>query len=262
MNKALLKYVFATSAGLIATTALATPVASISGCYDCGVYDTPSLIFNNTTGGTLTNAKMTLTAYQGQNNGLTTSVSLGNLGAGATQFFWGSLPGVPSSTSPSSLTAYDYDDEFIGTSAIIPDSTCGGGGCATGGGPQWYAKVGNFSVTFTATVSGGLYNGQPVFSVFSPNNNATGGFVGWEGLDPNGYSESPLYDVHTGVVTGDLAFINLGLPSVSAAPEPATWAMMIGGFGLAGGSLRRRRSKAFALSKINTPDQAGRVART
>jgi hypothetical protein len=27
-------------------------------------------------------------------------------------------------------------------------------------------------------------------------------------------------------------------------PEPATWAMMIGGFGLVGGALRRRRAIA------------------
>jgi hypothetical protein len=33
---------------------------------------------------------------------------------------------------------------------------------------------------------------------------------------------------------------------VSAAPEPTTWALMIGGFGLAGATLRRRRSLAVA----------------
>lgn len=31
-------------------------------------------------------------------------------------------------------------------------------------------------------------------------------------------------------------------PTVSAAPEPASWALMIGGFGLAGAGLRRRRA--------------------
>jgi hypothetical protein len=28
----------------------------------------------------------------------------------------------------------------------------------------------------------------------------------------------------------------------SAVPEPSTWAMMIGGFGIVGGAMRRRRS--------------------
>ncbi len=222
------------------TSARATTVATISGCYDCGVFDTASLIFNNTTGGSLTNAEMVLSGYQGQNVGLTSTVVLGTLGAGSTQFFWGSLPGVPSGTTPGNLTAYDYDDEYIGTSAIINDPTCGGHGCASGGGPQWYADVGNFKVTFTATVSGGPFNGDKVFSVFSPNSNATGGFVGWEGLDPNGFSESPLYDVHTGVVTGDLANISLGVPP--NLPEPGTLCLL--GLGLAGvGFLRRRKAR-------------------
>ncbi len=228
-------------AAVAAAPASATTVATISGCYDCGVFDTPSLIFNNTTGGTLTNAQIVLHGYQGQNDGLTATVDLGTLAGGSTQYFWGSLPGVSSSTSPGNLTAYDYDDEYIGTSAIIPDPTCGGGGCAPGGGAQWYAQVGNFNVTFTATVSGGAYGGDAVFSVFSPNSNATGGFVGWEGLDPNGFSESPLYDVHTGVVTGDLANIDLGLPPPPGLPEPATWAMMLVGFGGLGVAMRSRR---------------------
>ncbi|KQS04035.1 hypothetical protein ASG11_07050 [Sphingomonas sp. Leaf357] len=32
-------------------------------------------------------------------------------------------------------------------------------------------------------------------------------------------------------------------PAASAVPEPATWAMMIGGFGMVGGALRSRRRK-------------------
>jgi PEP-CTERM motif-containing protein len=228
--------------GALATATPATAdttVATISGCYDCGVFDTPSLIFNNTTGGTLTNAQLVLSGYQGQNNGLSATVHLGSLGAGSTQFFWGSLPGVPSGTTPGNLTAYDYDDQYIGTSAIINDPTCGGGGCAPGGGPQWYADVGNFKVTFTATVSGGTFNGDAVFSVFTPSSNATGGFVGWEGLNPGGFSESPLYDVHTGIVTGDLANIQLGVPP--SLPEPATLSLF--GLGLAALGLVKRRRK-------------------
>ncbi|MBV8123766.1 MAG: PEP-CTERM sorting domain-containing protein [Burkholderiaceae bacterium] len=216
----------------------ATEVATISGCYDCGVFDTPSLIFNNTTGGTLNNATMMLHGYNGLNNGLNQSVSLGSLGGGSTQFFWGSLPGSPSSTTPGNLTAYDYDDEYYGTSHIILDPTCGGGGCAPGGGDVWYADVGDFNVLFTATISGGTYDGQSVYALFSPSSNATGGFVGWEGLDPNGWSESPLYDVHTGVITGDLANIYLGAPPAQT-PEPASIALGLTGLGLAAWARRR-----------------------
>ncbi|PZQ59507.1 MAG: hypothetical protein DI570_15830 [Phenylobacterium zucineum] len=35
-------------------------------------------------------------------------------------------------------------------------------------------------------------------------------------------------------------------PRSAAVPEPATWALMIAGFGMAGGMLRRRTRGAFA----------------
>lgn len=38
------------------------------------------------------------------------------------------------------------------------------------------------------------------------------------------------------------------LRDVAAVPEPATWAMMIGGFGLVGGAMRRRRVGAMATA--------------
>jgi hypothetical protein len=80
---------------------------------------------------------------------------------------------------------------------------------------------------------------QAIFSVFSPNSNATGGFVGWEGLNQNGFSESP-FDIHQGQVTDRLADISLGVPPV---PEPSTWAMMILGF-----MAYRRKSKPALMA--------------
>ncbi len=221
-----------------------TKVATISGCYDCAVYDTPTLVINNNTGGSMNNATLVLTGYQGLNNGQTLTILLGDLPPGSTTLNWGSLPGVSGSTTPFNLSAYDYDDEFGGTSYAINDPTCGGSGCVAGGGPYWYAQTGNFNVTFTALISGGTYDGQNVYSVFSPHVNATGSFVGWEGLDESGYSESS-YDVHSGVITGELADIFLGQapapPTTGAVPEPSTWAMMLLGFGAIGFAMRHRR---------------------
>lgn len=239
--------IFASITLAMVSPANATTVATISGCYDClGQFDTPTLVINNTTGGTLSNAQMVLHGYQADNLGLSLTVSLGDLGV-STQLNWGSLPGVSGATSPGNLAAYDYDDEYIGTDKQIPTTNCGQPvvGCVAGGGPQWYAQVGNFDVTFTATVVGGLYDGDAVFSVFSPTHNATGGFVGWEGLDENGFSESP-YDIHNGVITGHLADIDLGLPPPPGVPEPAMWAMMLFGFFGAGSMLRRRQAAALA----------------
>jgi hypothetical protein len=225
-------------------TAKAETVATISGCYDCGVFDTPSLIFHNTSGGTLTNSQIFLQGYQGLNNGQTATVSLGNLGAGDTQFFWGSLPGVPGGTTPFNLTAYDYDDEFGGTAFAINDPTCGGVGCVAGGGVFWYAQTGNFKVTYTALISGGAHDGQAVFSVFTPADNATPGFVGWLGLDPDGFSEHAPYDDHTGSPVGVLANIDLGFPPVEGTPLPGTLPLFASGLGLLGFVIQRRKRKA------------------
>jgi PEP-CTERM motif-containing protein len=225
--------------------AQATTVATISGCYDCVAFDTPTLIINNTSGGNLTNAQLVLTGYQALNIGNTATVNLGTLAPGSSTFNWGSLPGVSGALTPGSLTAGDYDDEYVGTSHIINSPTCGAG-CVSGGAPQFYAQVGNFSVTFTATISGGAFDGSPVFSVFSPTTNATPGFVGWEGLDPSGFSEQIGYDDHTGSLTGTLANIDIGLPP--PVPEPSTWAMLLLGFAGLGFMTYRQKSKSALMA--------------
>ena len=55
-----------------------------------------------------------------------------------------------------------------------------------------------------------------------------------------------IYDDFTADNAGG---VSLAIDQVtSAVPEPATWAMMILGFGLVGGALRRRRSTALAAA--------------
>ena len=224
-------------------------VATINGCYDCLSGDTPGLQFNVPVGISLTGAQMVITGYNGINTGLTATVNLGTIGSGLTNAVWGSLPGVSGSLTPGNMTAGDYDDQYIGTSHILPNSgataNCGGT-CVSGGGPQWYADVGSFTITFTATISGGVNDGKAVFSVFSDAVNATGGFVPWVGLDQNGFSEQPCCDIHSGGITNDLANIDLGTPP--AVPIPAAlplFATGIGGLGLLGW---RRKRKAQAVA--------------
>jgi hypothetical protein len=228
-------------------SAQAAPVATISGAYDDAVYDTPELIFNVPTGLTLQNSQMVLTGYQGLNNGNTATVSLGTLGAGSTYYNW--TAGEPNVGPPGSLISYDYDDEYVNTASILPNSgataNCGGT-CVNGGSPIYYADVGNFSVLFTANVFGNGFTGQIVSSLFSPTTNATGGFVSWEGLDANGYSEQPCCDIHSGEVTGDLANINLGLPSTPLPAALPLFASGLSALGLFG--WRRKRKNAAALA--------------
>lgn len=42
--------------------------------------------------------------------------------------------------------------------------------------------------------------------------------------------------------------LNFDVATAAAVPEPATWAMMIGGFGLVGGAMRRRRQVRYAAA--------------
>jgi len=220
-------------AGLTAAGAAnaGTIVATIDGCYDCVVYDTPTLTFHNTSGGTFVGAQLVLTPYQ---PGTLTfglapqTIALPNMGAGDTNINWNGP------TSPGNLFAYDYDDEYGNTPPGYTNPNCvvGGGLCSL---------VGNFSVTFTATISGGAFDGNAIFSVFSPSSNQTGGFIGWEGLDPTGLSET-IYDQHSGstsTVNGTLANIELGTPP--SVPEPAS--MLLVGLGLLGFVARRRKQK-------------------
>ena len=90
------------------------------------------------------------------------------------------------------------------------------------------------------------------------------GFLGGTSTDP--YNSSRTTTVSTlgsctnssiGEIAGDtlvsynMAFINAYLaahPQLDAVPEPATWAMLMVGFGLVGGALRSGRRRGVAVA--------------
>jgi hypothetical protein len=131
--------------------------------------------------------------------------------------------------------------------------------------PGSVTAAGNFTGTSELTSTALRQPGQPdnaalanlVFTYTGPTIRADGGPL--TPLDFGGFSASSIagstaIDSFTSYTiknnpqaTAGTVTVQFGLVRVPAVPEPATWAMMIGGFGLIGGALRQRgRKLAFA----------------
>lgn len=219
---------------LVSSVAHATLVATLSGQYNG---DTPNIYIHNTTGFDFTNATLTGYAYNGSNAllGAGTQVdmptgaggvytrtqvrTLGTIGAASNYTFTFSENGQV--CGPNAFTGNyfvgDYDDSY---------------GCSAADAP------GNVLFTFSAT-----WNGQSIFAQFSPDVNATGGFLGFLGLDQHGFAESSYDNGGAASGTGEfgvLANIYVGdPPPPSGVPEPMTLAIL--GVGLLGlGAVRRK----------------------
>lgn len=130
------------------------------------------------------------------------------------------------------------------------------GFCPTGCSQADLARITPITPGLTGNGSGGgfqgpmvQWNGGPALPGWEPT--AVGQKLEWTYTSSILLSQGALY--WSTVVVGDGAraaqfnvanLTSAQLTPPSAAPEPAAWALMIGGFGLAGAALRRRRALA------------------
>ena len=144
----------------------------------------------------------------------------------------------------------DTDDAYDisgGTTTVVPLSS-------------FSAVAGGLTYTFTTPISF-FVNRSANFAGFNASDLSTG-FLRFLGTSPaaltsyDGVSDLPATavtfytDGNTGTYNTDRGDVlvtsgtNMVLSASAAGvvPEPATWAMMIGGMGLAGGALRRRKA--------------------
>ena len=212
--------------------------------------DTPSLFIYNPTGTSYTNVSLKLTGYNGLNNGVTQTVTLPGTDSiaphTAFKLVWG---------TGASLFVYDYDDEK-GQTVLSTTANHGNGPTtpASGGAPVCAAvgaglcaQTGNFDVQFSANLGAtpisSNFSDNPAGANGSPYGNVPNIFVPWEGISPEGWSES-FADNHSGTTPGVLAnvFTGTGHTGGSAIPEPASLALF--GAGLGALALTRRRRKS------------------
>jgi len=182
-------------------------------------WDTPSLFIINSSGAAMTGVSLTAYAYQigSTNYGDAAIKFLPDIAANTVyQYVFNDTPGYAAcGPYPDVLFSYDYDDSL---------------GCSASDRP------GNTEITFRATLASGPFAG-PIHSIFSPTTNFTGSFVGYEGLDENGYAESG-WDAHSSTPGGTLAEITTG---AVPTPEPSSLALV--GAGLLGLAFARRKNQ-------------------
>lgn len=145
--------------------------------------------------------------------------------------------------TPDGSTQTTVRDGFVSFEFIVSDDNLATTGFVGGGGVITETAV-------TAVINEGMirgflnvrFSGNPVDGSFFDNSSGTGTFL----YDAANAGSRATIDATVDFTVRRLADYTgrggLIALSAGAIPEPATWAMMIGGFGLVGGAMRRRKA--------------------
>jgi len=156
--------------------------------------------------------------------------------------------------APASAAQFTFD--FFGPDLIKPGVSVTGSGVFTTS--DMASQVGG-QTAYAITAISGMVDGSPIVAPtgFYGNYFTTGpAFLDGSGVRFATQAQSNIaffnqssngrYRVNV-ITGGKTAFVTAAFAPVSAVPEPATWAMMIVGFGLVGGAARSARGKARAV---------------
>ena len=130
-------------------------------------------------------------------------------------------------------------------------NNCGGGG--NGGPSQGQTSVGTFSLNYRQSVTVYIPVQQPVYGYTGKGRNRVYGIIGYNTVQVSSIvpvaapRELVFNNFGTHWQSVPIIGSTVGIPGerplvVIAVPEPATWALMILGFGSVGAMLRRRRT--------------------
>ena len=155
---------------------------------------------------------------------------------------------------PTTGVRFELVDEGVYNGGNVNTATTLNQWVTTDSSQVWYMNIRSNTSNFTAANSGYTVNSQGVvlnsagsqvnltltnlFSFFAGSTDVSGFSIGAGSSFGAGYTGYADY-LRVATATGSTTF-NFEL--AAQAPEPASWAMMIGGFGMVGAALRRRRS--------------------
>jgi hypothetical protein len=154
---------------------------------------------------------------------------------------------LPAAAATFALTSNTYNVAFV-----LPDSPA----------PALSVPGIGFISPTTGTVNGNPYTFSNItfLNAAYPNYGITGG-LSFDGSVNNVYYGTQLYSgsetaptflagtyTLTRYGTGEIGTLVISDVSGGAVPEPASWALMLGGFGLVGGAMRRRQRMAVRFA--------------